>query len=88
MANLKASKQGIKVNNRNQMRNKHLKTLLKKAIKSARLSIQSASESSVKIVTECCRVIDRMVSKGVIKKNTAARNKSRLMKSLHSAQVK
>ena len=88
MANLKASKQDIKVNRRNQIRNKQLKTYLKTAIKRARLAIESINDSSASIVHQACRTIDKMVSKGIIKKNNAARNKSRLMVALNNAKSK
>ena len=88
MANLKASKQDIKVNRRNQIRNKQLKTYLKTAIKQARLAIESINDSSASIVQQACRTIDKMVSKGIIKKNNAARNKSRLMVALNNAKSK
>ena len=88
MANLKASKQDIKVNRRNQIRNKQLKTYLKTAIKAARLAIESFNESSAAVVQKSCQTIDRMVAKGIIKKNNAARNKSRLMTALNIAKSK
>lgn len=85
MANLKASKQGIKVNERNRKRNKQLKTLLKSSLKNARLSVQSVTDATAGIVQTTCQLIDRMVTRGIIKKNTAARTKSRLMKALNQA---
>ena len=47
MANLKASKQDIKRNKRNYDRNKHLKTLLKSALKRAYQSIENDDSDTI-----------------------------------------
>ena len=61
----------------NQMNRHRLKTQLKKL----RTAIASGKPEEVKaIVPETFGVIDRSVQKGVIKKNTAQRYKSRLAK--------
>jgi small subunit ribosomal protein S20 len=62
--------------------NRHrLKTQLKKL----RAAISSGKAADVKaIVPETFGVIDRSVQKGVIKKNTAARYKSRLSKRINA----
>jgi len=61
----------------NQMNRQRLKTQLKKL----RTAITSGKAADVKaILPETFGVIDRSVQKGVIKKNTARRYKSRLAK--------
>ena len=61
----------------NQMNRHRLKTQLKKL----RTAITSGKSADVKaILPETFGVIDRSVQKGVIKKNTARRYKSRLAK--------
>ena len=61
----------------NQMNRQRLKTQLKKL----RAAITSGKAADVKaILPETFGVIDRSVQKGVIKKNTARRYKSRLAK--------
>jgi len=61
----------------NQMNRQRLKTQLKKV----RAAITSGKAAEVKaILPETFGVIDRSVQKGVIKKNTARRYKSRLAK--------
>jgi len=52
-------------------------------VKKARLAIAEDSEDKEEQVQAACRELDRMVTKGVIHKNTAARRKSRLMAALH-----
>ena len=87
MANLKASKKDILINKRNYDRNKNLKTSLKTAIKGAHAAIESLNEDSKKVVYAACRLVDKVTSKGIIKKTTGARKKSRLMKALHVASI-
>ena len=87
MANLLASKKDIIINKRNYDRNKNLKTILKTAIKNANTAIESYSNESQAVVFAACRVVDKMISKGIIKKQTAARKKSRLMKALNTASA-
>ena len=87
MANLKASKKDILVNKRNYDRNKNLKTALKSAVKMANLAIESFTDGSKATVLSACRLVDKLTTKGIIKKKTAARKKSRLMKALHVAST-
>ena len=87
MANLKASKKDITRSKRNQDRRKHLKTILKTAIKHALNAIESKNESAAAIIQKTCQVVDKSCAKGIIKKNTAGRKKSRLMKALNQATL-
>ncbi len=87
MANLKASKKDILVNKRNQDRNKNLKTALKSGIKLANAAIESFGDGSKAVVLSACRLVDKLITKGIIKKKTGARKKSRLMKALHVAST-
>ena len=87
MANLKASKKDILVNKRNHDRNKNLKTALKSAIKVATAAIESFGDETKALVFSACRLVDKVTTKGIIKKKTAARKKSRLMKALHVAST-
>ena len=88
MANLKASKQDIKRNKRNYDRNKHLKTLLKSALKRAYSVLEKPDDSTQSTVFSTCKLLDQSVSKGILKKNTAARKKSRLVKAYNLAIAK
>jgi small subunit ribosomal protein S20 len=86
VANIKASKKDILVNARNKKRNQHFRSKIKTLIKKAQIAISAKSEESEKLVREALRVIDKTVTKGVIKKQTAARKKSRLALALNKAQ--
>ena len=79
MANKKASKKDILVNARNRETNVHFKTKMKTQIKKAVISIEEKTENRNEILKEALRVIDKTAAKGIIKKNNAARKKSRLM---------
>jgi len=85
MANLKASKKDILVNKRNYNRNKNFKTSLKTAIKVAHAAIESFNEDTQKVVYAACRLVDKLTTKGILKKTTGARKKSRLMKAMNVA---
>ena len=51
-------------------------------MKNARLAVVNDTEGKDTLVSAACRELDRMVTKGVIKKNTASRSKSRLLTAL------
>ena len=72
MANSKASKKRVFIGERNALRNQAIKsrtrTFVKKVIKAV----------EAKNVDEANKELDKAVTKGVIKKNTASRKKSRL----------
>ncbi|MGB9553772.1 MAG: 30S ribosomal protein S20 [bacterium] len=61
-------------------RNRSLESRLKSAIKKAQRAVVLKEENSDEIVRDACRTIDKMVTKGILHKNAAARKKSRLMK--------
>ncbi|MCR4427880.1 MAG: 30S ribosomal protein S20 [Caldiserica bacterium] len=61
-------------------RNRSLESKLKTTVKKAQKAIVMKEEDSPQIVREACRTIDKMVTKGILHKNAAARKKSRLMK--------
>lgn len=84
MANLKSSKKDILRTKRNYDRNQHWRTKLKNAQKKALLAIDENIEQVQSVVFSTCRLVDKCSSKGILKKNTAARKKSRLMRKLHA----
>ena len=88
MANLKSSKKDILRTKRNHDRNKHLKTSLKSSLKLAYGAITENNDKKESIVLSTCRLVDKSISKGILKKNTAARKKSKLMKALNASTTK
>ena len=87
MANLKSSKKDILVNKRNRERNQHYKSKMKTFIKQALVAIAEDTANALPKVKETLKQIDKTASKGVIKKQKAARLKSRLQKKFNTASA-
>ena len=79
MPNIKSSKKAVKVIAKKTDNNHELKARVKNLIKSTDIAIKDGdSEKAKSLFTETQTNIDHAVSKGLIKSNTAARQKSRL----------
>ena len=76
MPNIKSAKKRVNVIKRQTEENIPVKGSMRTAIKKA------TKDSS--LLNDAFKKIDSAVSKGIIKKNTAARKKSRLMKKVNS----
>lgn len=83
-----AAKKALRVSKKRNKRNTDIKDKLKAIIKKVRLSIEDsgASKKAEELLQEAVKIIDRAAQKKVIKKNTAARKKSRLYKKLNTAK--
>ena len=79
MANIKSSKKAIKQIAKTTANNHELKARVKNTIKACEKAIASKNkEEATSLDKEVQTVIDRAASKGLVKKNAAARQKSRL----------
>jgi small subunit ribosomal protein S20 len=79
MANIKSSKKAIKVIAKKTEANHEFKARVKNSIKKADKAIAAKDvAAATEAVKEVQKNIDKAVSKGLIKKNTANREKSRL----------
>lgn len=79
MANIKSSKKAIKVIAKKTDNNHELKARVKNLIKNCDIAIKAGDqEKATSLYNEMKSSIDHAVSKGLIKSNTAARQKSRL----------
>ena len=79
MANIKSSKKAIKVIAKKTENNHEFKARVKNSIKKADKAIAAKDvAAATEAVKEVQKNIDKAVSKGLIKKNTANREKSRL----------
>ena len=78
---LKASKKAVRKDEKRRKRNELYRASLKKAMDFAKKD--NYSEEKVK---EAVKIIDKLQSKGILHKNTAARRKSTLMAKLHATQ--
>jgi len=75
------TKKALRQSKRRQERNKSNKTRLKTQIKKIRAASEAGQTAEVKkLLPETYSVIDKSLKKGIIRKNTAARYKSRLTK--------
>ena len=77
MANIKSQEKRNRQNEKNRLRNKSVKSDIKTSIRKLDEAI-AAGESTDELFRTAQSKIDTAVSKGVLKKSTAARKKSRL----------
>ena len=85
MANTKTAKARVKIIAATTLRNKAYRSSLRTEIKKAKTALEGNAPDKTDAVRSAMRKIDRAVSKGILHKNTAARKKSHLAKSLNSA---
>lgn len=79
MANIKSAKKRARQAEKRRRHNAGLRSMVRTYIKKVVLAIESGNkETAQKAYLEAVPVIDRMVTKGIIHKNKAARHKSRL----------
>ena len=86
MPNIKSAKKRVEIASIRRVRNMSTKSAIKTAVKKfevllAKGSVEDAQASLRKVV----RFLDKAAVKGIMHKNTAARKKSRLTKSLNQA---
>ena len=78
MANCKSAKKRIITNAKRQERNNAYKSKLKTLTKKLVKNIEEKAKDREANLRETTRFIDKLVSKGILQKNTAARKKSQL----------
>ena len=85
MPNIKSAKKRVLVTEKKTMRNKAIKSEVKTEIKKFLALVQSGDKAAATaLFPTTCSVIDGAVTKGVLKKNTAANKKSGLAKKLNA----
>jgi len=85
MANIKSAKKRIKVNEKKRMTNKINKSELRTSIKNLELAIsEGKKEEAIELNKIVIKRLDSSVNKGIIHKNKAARDKSRLTKKVNA----
>lgn len=79
MANLKQAKKRVRQAEKHRKHNASMRSMLRTYIKKVASAIASGNpQTALTSLQEATPVIDRMVNKGIIHKNKAARHKSRL----------
>lgn len=85
MPNIKSAKKRVLVTEKKTARNKAIKSEVKTEVKKFLTLVESGDKkAATALFPTTCSVIDTAVSKGVLKKNTAANKKSGLAKKLNA----
>lgn len=85
MPNIKSAKKRTLVTEKKTEQNKIIKTQVKNAVKKFLTVVESGDKAAATaLFPETCSTIDGAVTKGVLKKNTAANKKSGLAKKLNA----
>ncbi|MCF7884912.1 MAG: 30S ribosomal protein S20 [Candidatus Marinimicrobia bacterium] len=82
MARTKSVQKRIRQAEKARKRNRHFKTLMKNKVKKF-MAIED-KEKAKEAISETVSVVDKMVTKGIIHKNKAAREKSKLARHLRN----
>ena len=89
MPNIKSAKKRVLTNAKKAITNNivtsTMKTAIKKTVKAVKGSDKKAAEDNLKVAV---KRIDKATSKGLVHKNKAARQKSRLMKMKNTMEAK
>lgn len=79
MAHSKSSKKRVFIGERNTARNKSIKSRVKTFVKKVLIAVEAKNVDEAKAALQVAyKELDKAVTKGVLKKNTASRKKSRL----------
>ncbi len=88
MANKDSAKKAMRHSERARIFNLRRKRAMKSAIKELLLLVSAGKkQEAVKLLPKVYKVIDKAAKRGVIKKNTASRKKSRLTKHVEKISV-
>ena len=79
----KAAYKDLRQTKKRTKRNLKSKRNIKDLTKTSLKKIEGKEQDAIKKVQEAYKAIDKACQKGILKKNTAARKKSRLMKQLN-----
>jgi len=87
LANIKSAAKRARQNFQRRDHNRYYRTSARSFIKKARTQIAADElDEAEQTVRSAIKALDKAARKGVIKKNNAARRKSRLMKALNKAR--
>ena len=86
MANIKSQKKRIITNKKAQVLNNDVKQSMKTAIKKFEKALNESVETANEKLNIAVKTIDKAEAKGIIKKNTAARYKSNIVKKFNEKE--
>lgn len=85
MAHHKSAKKRILQNDKKRIRNRHIRTTLRSALKRFEQTLETQNAEELKpLVDKTISIVDTAASKGVIHKNKAARHVSRIRRKINS----
>jgi small subunit ribosomal protein S20 len=88
LANKHAAEKAIRVSARRRTRNRIVRASARTQVKQAIVALpEGDAAASEEAVHKAIRALDKAASKGIIKKNNAARRKSRLVKKLNKSRT-
>lgn len=79
MANIASAQKQNRKMIKNRARNRAAMGTLRTAVKKARAAVDTKSEESAKLIKAAVAIVDKAVTKGILKRNTASRYISRLV---------
>ncbi|KHD85214.1 30S ribosomal protein S20 [Heyndrickxia ginsengihumi] len=82
MPNIKSAIKRVKVNEKNNAQNTATKSAMRTAVKKFEAAVVNNDENVKALLGNAVKQLDKAASKGLIHKNTANRQKARLMKKL------
>ncbi len=87
MPNIKSAEKRVKIIKKKTLRNNMIKSGYRTAIKKFETAVANGDKEAKDLFVEATKKVDQACSKGVIKKNTASRKKSRLAKLLNTVNA-
>lgn len=84
MANIRSALKRMRQNEKRRLRNRMVRSRVKTTVKRARAAVAQKSGDVGALVKDAIRTLDKAVSRGVMHRNTAARQKSALASRLAS----
>jgi small subunit ribosomal protein S20 len=88
MPNIKSAKKELRKSSKRRVYNVDIISNLKDSLKKSRKAIEAKDAKAAELVAKTLKAFDKAAQKGVIKKNTASRGKSRLQVRLNSLKAK
>lgn len=85
MPNIKSAEKRVLVGERNNLRNRIVKSSVKTAVKKFDTAVAGSDANAAALFANAASAVDKAASKGVIHKNAANRKKARLAKKLAKA---
>lgn len=86
MPNIKSAKKEYRKNIKRRTFNNNIEVNIKDLIKKSHKAIEAKGAKAEELVKKTMKALDKAAQKGVIKKNTAARRKSRLALRLNKSK--